>query len=125
MVLTSDFLDTKTSPQLAQIESLFDLPQDQRGAATTAILAGLEPSLLDWLVRSHAVLIAYFGSNAKFVLEAVDDPDVTGATNLVVYIMTRLAIDEAKRKLDAFDNDWFFDQIDMVGNKIFFNLAFV
>lgn len=121
MILTSDFQETLAATKVSHLLSLFEL-------SSTASLAALEmfdPSYIDWLLQSHAALTAHFGAEAKFVLDAIDDPDIAGNTQLAVYIKTRIPVDEAMRRLEQFDNDWFFDQIDFVGNKIFFNLAFV
>jgi len=80
-------------------------------------------SLVDWLIQGREVLIKHFSTDAKFVLKVVKDIYGDSDTHLVVYIQTHMPVAEAMEKLDAFDNEWFFDQIDIIGNKVIFNLA--
>lgn len=80
-------------------------------------------SLVDWLIQSREVLLKHFGADVKFVLKIVKGVYSDSDPHLVVYIQTHTPVVEATDKLDAFDNEWFFDQIDLIGNKVIFNLA--
>lgn len=82
-------------------------------------------SLVDWLMQGRAILVKHFGGDARFVLKAVNGICRNDEQHLVVYIQTQMAVEEAMENLDKFDTEWFFDQIDFVGDKVIFNLAFV
>lgn len=83
----------------------------------------LNPDLANWLVRSQAVLTKHFDADTKFLLKPALHTAGNDHPRMVVYIQTRLPVADAMERLDAFDEEWLFDQIDFIGNKIIFNLA--
>lgn len=82
------------------------------------------PVLIVFLEESYVYLQTHFGVKARYVLEVVDDPEVSNRRSLVVYIVVSLSIDEALTKLDLLDRDWYLRHIDEVGELVNFNLEF-
>lgn len=61
--------------------------------------------------------------DTKFLLKPALHTAGSVTINMVVLHQTRLPVADAMERLDAFDEEWLFDQIDFIGNKIIFNLA--
>lgn len=97
---------------------------EYRGKAQVSAYLLTHPDLIDFLKDSYFQLRKCFGLDASYVLEVVTDPESNHPT-LFGYIRTGLPIDEAQAKLDEFDDEWFLDRIEQVGNYLNFNLEMV
>ena len=83
------------------------------------------PALIRFLQDSRHYLLQHFGSDTKYVLELVRDPERANLRQLQLYICTSMPIDNALAQLDKLDEEWFLSQLNSVGNLINFNLEII
>ncbi|MFN8440701.1 MAG: hypothetical protein U0175_08035 [Caldilineaceae bacterium] len=115
---------------LHQVLSIAKLPEvrsvyEFRTALNVTAFLASHPTLIDWLLESHATFAHYFGNNAKFILEAVSESEGAHQEQLVIAVRSNHSVDEAMNRLDLLDQNWLFEQIDIVGDKVIVNLEFV
>lgn len=113
--------DFQTQPLDLPIVTIYERYQmDNRGQ----VMGYLERYswLPRFLVTAAEMLDRYFPQGTKYVLEFFTDPEQEDWDELFVNIRSELPIDEALDRLDAFDSDWFLDQIDKVGGVVNFNV---
>ncbi len=82
------------------------------------------PELSSFLEESHGYLVKHFGAAAKLALEVVRDPEAE-QQQLFVYIKTAAPTDEALKRLGRFDEEWFLNHLDRVGDHLNFNLEVI
>ena len=59
------------------------------------------------------------------VVAVETDPEVPGWEELVVLVETPLDVEEAARRLEAFETTWWLDHLPQAHGKLFFTLEFV
>jgi hypothetical protein len=67
------------------------------------------PFLVPLLVEAHDRIAHYFEPSPEVVLEVITDPEAEDDHELFVFIRTALPPDEAIRKLDWFDQEWWLE----------------
>jgi len=82
------------------------------------------PHLVEILLEAVSCVRQFFGPAALVSLEITRDPEGSGRPWLFVYIRTSLPSDEALARLEAFDEEWFLDQLPQVVGQLNFNLEF-
>lgn len=92
--------------------------------AVAAFLARY-PFLLPLLTEALGPLREAFGPETPLVVAVDIDPEVAGWEELRVDVETALPVDEADRRLEAFDTVWWLDNLPRAEDKLFFTLAFV
>ena len=82
------------------------------------------PFLLELLVDASDQLLRIFPNETIYRLEIEHDLEDENIEELVCLICTDLAPDEALKKLDAFDEAWFLDNLENTAGKLIFTLSF-
>ena len=81
------------------------------------------PFLAPLLVDAKQAARRYFPA-AGLRLEVATDPEIAGATHLVLSITQDGSVDRALNRLRCFDEDWWLDQIHRAQGKLVITLAF-
>ena len=92
------------------------------GEEITGFLRG-SPFLAPLLVDAEQAVRRHF-PEAGLRLEVATDPEVAGATHLVLSINQGGSVDRALNRLRRFDDDWWLDQIHRAQGKLVITLAF-
>ena len=108
-----------TDQQLYHLEQLYTF--DQSGIVKEYILKN--PNLAGLLLEAYSELSRFFGSNPTVKLAVTIDPE-EGFRELFAYVKTTAPVEDAIDKLDAFDAEWFLDNLYRAENKLNFNLEF-
>lgn len=106
------------SARFHRVEEIFNF----RDKSTVWHFLQNNSNLIGFLLDSYIWVIKYFGPNSLVELEVVKDPEADGFEQLFAYIITSLPVEEALRRLSLFDDEWFLDQLDLVGDIFNFNL---
>jgi hypothetical protein len=85
----------------------------------------VHPSLIEVILEARLHVSEVFGPDAKVELEVFSDPEVEGQEQLFANILTPLPVDEALRRLDKLDMEWFLGQLDRVDGQFNLDLAFI
>ena len=109
------------SAQLYQLQEFYD----SRGVEDVWHHLKSYPVLIRFLQDSRHYLLEHFGSDTKYILELVRDPERANFRQLQVYIGTSMPIENALAQLDKLDEEWFLSQLNLVGNLINFNLEII
>lgn len=80
------------------------------------------PELMGVLAQAATHLRRLFGPEPQVALEVVVDPEAEQCAQLVAYVCTVLPVEEALARLRRLDEEWFLDQLDLVGGLFNFNL---
>jgi len=80
--------------------------------------------LIDVLFEAHPFLQKYFGPNPRVELEVISYPDEAAYDELVGWIQSTDDVSEGLDKLERFEEDWFLDRLDQIGNRFNFNIEF-
>lgn len=83
------------------------------------------PFLVPVLLEAYSEIENHFGLYSQVFLELVSDPEVQGLVELFGYIVTRLAPEEAGKRLQRFDRDWFLNQLPHVKGLLNFDVEFL
>lgn len=82
------------------------------------------PFLLPLLLEAHSKIAQYFGPSPEVILEVVSDPEVQGLVELFGYIVTPLTPEEAGKRLQQFDREWFLLQVHRAKGLLNFDVEF-
>jgi hypothetical protein len=80
--------------------------------------------LLPLLQEAYERIRNYFGKSAQIFLEIITDPEVTGDQELVIFIRTNLSLDEAFKKLEQLDREWWLDAPTNAREKLCIDVEF-
>lgn len=81
------------------------------------------PGLVIFLLDSRVYLREYFGDDASYSLEVVNDFEATNNhEELFVNINTNMPVEDALIQLDKLDRSWYFNNIDWIGSALNFSL---
>ena len=80
------------------------------------------PEIIGFISLAQSPLVKNFGYPVDIVLEVMTDPDHDGFEELVAWIQSNDDVDEGLEKLERFDDEWFLDHLDFVGNNFSFNI---
>jgi hypothetical protein len=99
---------------------IYDLSSDEK-----QILTFLEqnPYLVNLLLEGYAFIRPYF-PDSRISLELNRDPDAEENDELVVFVSTTLEVDDALRRLEAFEELWWLRNIHRGHMKLGFDLVF-
>ncbi len=81
------------------------------------------PFLVSLLLEAYGKIGNHFPYPQVF-LEVVTDPEAFDDYQLVIFIATNFAPDEAVGKLEQFDEDWWLDALDRAQGKLCINVEF-
>ncbi len=97
---------------------------DSNNFDTVAAFLEKHPFLILFLKEAYCEIQRVFGSQIKVMLEIVHDPEIPHTSELIGYISSQLAAEDAVDKLVQLDAEWFLDQSHQVRRKFNFNLKF-
>lgn len=83
------------------------------------------PFLASLLIEALPPLEASFGTDTPCVVAVESDPEIPGWEDLVVRIVTPLAVEDAATRLDTVETTWWLDQLPRAQGKLCFTLEFV
>ena len=81
------------------------------------------PFLVSLLLEAYDNIGSYFPYTQIF-LEVVTDPEASDDYQLVIFIATNFAPDEALGRLERLDEDWWLDALDQAQGKLCINVEF-
>jgi hypothetical protein len=107
------------------VETMSQMPRyvTHEADAVEAFLA-CYPFLRPLLREAITPLEDAFGSETPLVIALERDPEVAGWVELRVDVTTPLSVEEADRRLHAFDTAWWLAHLPEAQGKLFFTLAF-
>jgi hypothetical protein len=82
------------------------------------------PFLVPLLDEAHDKIAECFGPSLEVILEVVTDPEVHGLVEMVGYIVTSLTPEEAGKRLQRFDREWFLPQVSRANGRLNFDVEF-
>ncbi len=82
------------------------------------------PFLVPLLIEAHGKIAECFGPSPEIVLEVITDPEVYGLVEMFGYIMTLLTPEEAGKRLQQFDREWFLLQLPRTKGLLNFDVEF-
>lgn len=99
--------------------SLFDVPDRE------SVLSYLDAheKLLPVLAEARQEIANYF-LESRLELSVFPDPDDLTLTELFIYIHTTLSVDEAMKRLNSFDKNWYIEADRRAGQTFNVNLRF-
>ena len=83
------------------------------------------PFLAPLLTEALPFLEEAFGEDTPLVVAVESDAEVPGWDELVVLVETALDVEEATRRLDAFETTWWLDHLPRAQGKLFVTLEFI
>ena len=83
------------------------------------------PFLVPLSLEAYSEIKNCFGPYPQVFLEVVNDPEVQGLVELFGYIVTRLTPEEAGKRLQRFDQNWFLNQLPQVMGLLNFDVEFL
>ena len=81
--------------------------------------------LFDLLKMIPRQITKYFGKNAKLALELLSEPDFPSSREIFVLILTEDAAENARSKMNKFDQKWWLENIDKANCKLNVSLEYV
>ena len=110
---------TTTHLHLHKLEEMYSF----RNKAAVQRFLQIHPHLIEIILEAYPYLVKHFGPNPQVMLEVVRDPEAEeDSEQLFAYILNSLPADEALKRLDKLDDEWFLGQFDRVGKLFNFNL---
>ena len=112
------------STYLLTINALETLSTDYATRTYTHVVSYLQrwPHLVPLLQAAVPHVEAVFGSGLRMILEVVDDPEAP--QQLMAYIPTKLAPEQAVAKINEFDSAWWLSQLGDAQGKLMFDVEF-
>lgn len=105
---------------MSELESLYEF----RKPAEIIDFLAQHDQIIPYLIDAHAVIRKVFGLNVPVGLELFKDPEADDDKQLFGYIDTKgFTPEEAFRRLEAFDEDWYLDQVETIGEYLNFILV--
>ncbi|MHB8411281.1 MAG: hypothetical protein ACYDDI_04960 [Candidatus Acidiferrales bacterium] len=80
------------------------------------------PELIDLLLEARIRVEQLFGSKPLVILRVVEEPDSPNESELFATVITGLPADEALRRLNAFDDEWWIDNCRKALGKLNFDV---
>jgi hypothetical protein len=111
----------KSLSQVDQTLTIADLSISYRNPEAVKTYLTHNPEIEKFLGESQPALVSCFERPVDIVLELIVDPE-DGHEHLVGWIQSTDAVNKALEKLERFDEDWFLDHINDIGDKFSFNL---
>jgi len=76
------------------------------------------------LLEAHGKIAKNFGSSPEVILEVVTDPEAHRLVEMFGYIATPLTPEEARKRLQQFDREWFLLQVHRTKGLLNFDVEF-
>ena len=111
---------TAIDPVLRSLEQLYTFRRSEEVSAFLRSNLFLAPLLME----AHDKITHYFGSSQEVVLEVVTDPEAIRLVKMFGYILTNLEPQEAGKRLQQFDREWFLSQISRAKGLLNFDVEF-
>lgn len=67
----------------------------------------------------------YFGNNQRLSLKLSHEPDYPNSSELWIFVMTELSAKEALPILEKFDEEWWFEKLDLADCKLNISLEYI
>ncbi len=112
------------STRESEIRSLERLYTFRRRAEVSQFLER-HSFLAPLLLEAYSKFGNYFGPYPQVFLEVVRDPEVHGLVELFGYVVTKLTPEEAGKRLQRFDRDWFLHQLPQAKGLLNFDVEFL
>jgi hypothetical protein len=80
------------------------------------------PEIEKFIEAARPTLNQFFGTPLEIILELVIYPDETASEELVGWIQQTGDVDECLIRFEQFEDEWFLDHMDQVGDKFNFNI---
>ena len=107
-------------PEMRSLERLY---QFRRREEVLQYLA--DHRFLDPLLReTHGKIAEYFGPSPEVILEVVTDPEAEDDRELFAFIRTDLPPEEALRRLERLDQEWWLGEADQAEGKLCIHVEF-
>ena len=81
--------------------------------------------LLDLLEEIPSKLKKIFGNKSKFALELLSEPDFPSSREIFVLVLTEEDAEQARNKMDKFDEKWWLKHLDRARCKLNVSLEYV
>ncbi len=96
-----------------------------RNAPEVALFLRDNNFLLDLLAEIPAKLKKFFGGKSKFAVELFSEPDFPTAQEIFVLVLTEENAEEARNKMNEFDEKWWLKNLDKARCKLNVSLEYV
>ena len=123
-IMTIQIVDTASVFQKAPKPEALEKLYTYRRSSEVAEFLKVHPFLVPLLVEAYTQIGNCFGSQTDVVLEVVRDPEVRTAVEIFGYIISTLTPDEAGRRLQQFDRNWFLKQLSRTKGLLNFDVEF-
>lgn len=105
--------------RMSELESLYEF----RKPAEIIDFLAQHDQIIPYLIDARAVILKVFGKDVSVGLELFKDPEAEDEKQLFGYIDTEgFTPEEAFQRLVAFDENWYLDQVETIGEYLNFNL---
>jgi hypothetical protein len=95
----------KIDPALQALDQFYTF----RRAEEVSGFLQAHPFLVPLLLEAHGKIAKYFGPSPEVVLEVIIDPEAEDDRELFALVRVDLSPDEAVRRLERFDQEWWLD----------------
>jgi hypothetical protein len=96
-----------------------------RNAPEVALFLRENNFLLDLLEEIPAKLKKFFGGKSKLALELLSEPDFPSLREIFVLVLTEEGAEQARNKMDKFDEKWWLKHLDRAQCKLNVSLEYV
>lgn len=83
------------------------------------------PFLINLLLEAFPKLEAYFGLGTAITLRLVEEPDASSEVELFAMVQTTLHPEDALRRLESFDQEWWLDASPRANCKLNFSVEYL
>ncbi|MBA2606916.1 MAG: hypothetical protein H0U96_08630 [Acidobacteria bacterium] len=96
-----------------------------RNAPEVALFLRENNFLLDLLEDIPSKLKKFFGSKSKLALELLSEPDFPSSREIFVLVLTEEEAEQARNKMNKFDEKWWLEQLDRARCKLNVSLEYI
>jgi len=123
-IMTIQIVDTASVFQKAPKPEALEKLYTYRRSSEVAEFLKANSFLVPILVEAYNRIGDYFGLQPEVVLEVVRDPEFHKAVEIFGYVISTLTPDEAGRRLQQFDRNWFLKQLSRTKGLLNFDVEF-
>ena len=117
-------MDVGKTKMQTYVESLADKYEFEQAGEVERILREHQDSA-PLLIEARGQIARCFGTNASVALTVAHDPRGESEPKLLALIQTPLSVDEARKREDQFDEEWWLDHLPLVRFRLNFCLRYV
>lgn len=78
--------------------------------------------MYNFLIEARQEIEKVFGENVSIYLTLVEEPEIFGGKGLFAYIYTDLSVEDALRKIEILDENWFLNNLDKARGRFNFDV---